>query len=77
MPMIPPEARAMLRELHARVRASTEDVGRAFPEEARRMHAGEIAHRGIRGQATPEEARALIEEGVTVAPLPPLPDDLN
>jgi hypothetical protein len=69
--------RAMLRDLHAHVRANTEDVGKAFAEKAFLMHQGEIEHRPIRGQATPEEAAALREEGVPVAPLPPLPDDLN
>jgi hypothetical protein len=69
--------RAMLRELHAHVRANTEDVGGSFPDQALKMHTGEIEHRAIRGQATPDEAAALREQGVMVAPLPPLPDDLN
>ncbi|MGJ7489716.1 DUF1178 family protein [Variovorax sp. ZT4R33] len=50
--------------------AKTEDVGDRFADEARRMHYGETAERGIRGQATREEAVALIEEGVPVLPLP-------
>jgi hypothetical protein len=45
-------------------------VGTAFAEEARAMHLGETDHRSIHGQATPQEARALIEQGVPVAPLP-------
>lgn len=69
--------RAMLRDLHAHVRAHTEDVGKTFAEKALLMHQGEIEHRPIRGQATPEEAAALREEGVPVAPLPPLPDEMN
>jgi hypothetical protein len=48
----------------------TEDVGERFPEEARRIHFGEIEARGIRGQATPEERRALLEEGIEVMSLP-------
>jgi hypothetical protein len=52
------------------VLAHTEDVGRRFAEEARRMHYGEIEHRGIRGQATAEERIALTEEGIEVMPLP-------
>lgn len=48
----------------------TEDVGRRFPEEARRMHYGEIEQRGIRGQASHEERQALAEEGIEVMPLP-------
>jgi hypothetical protein len=50
--------------------ASTEDVGERFPEEARRIHYGEVEERGIRGQATPEDAEALREEGIEVVALP-------
>ena len=56
---------------------STEDVGERFADEARAMHQGEIAQRGIRGRTTPEEALELIEEGIEIAPLPVLPDDVN
>ena len=48
----------------------TEDVGERFPEEARRIHYGEIEQRGIRGQATREAADALREEGIEVFSLP-------
>ncbi len=44
----------------------TEDVGERFPEEARRIHYGETACRGIRGQASAEDAEALREEGIEV-----------
>ncbi|MBC7602981.1 MAG: DUF1178 family protein [Ramlibacter sp.] len=50
--------------------AKTEDVGERFPEEARRMHYGEVEERGIRGEAPREEAEALLEEGIGVMPLP-------
>lgn len=59
----------------ARVLAQTEDVGRAFPEEARRIHYEEAPSRPIRGQATPEETRDLLEEGIEVLPLPVPPED--
>ena len=49
---------------------NTEDVGERFPEEARRIHYGEIEQRGIRGQATREAADALREEGIEVFSLP-------
>jgi len=49
---------------------NTEDVGERFPEEARRIHYGEVEERGIRGQATPEAADALREEGIEVFSLP-------
>lgn len=44
----------------------TEDVGDRFPEEARRIHYGEVKERGIRGRATPEDAHALREEGIEI-----------
>jgi hypothetical protein len=53
--------------------ASTEDVGDRFPEEARRIHYGEIEERGIRGKASREDADALREEGIEVMALP-IPD---
>ncbi|MES2631777.1 MAG: DUF1178 family protein [Pseudomonadota bacterium] len=52
------------------VLANTEDVGERFPEEARRIHYGEVQVRGIRGQASREETEALMEEGIGVVPLP-------
>jgi hypothetical protein len=55
---------------------STEDVGDRFPEEARRIHYGEVEERGIRGRATKEDADALREEGIEVMALP-LPDALK
>ena len=63
---------AALRELLAR----TEDVGERFAEEARRMHYGEVAERSIRGRASAKDARALLEEGVPVLPLP-LPEGFD
>lgn len=54
------------------------DVGKAFPEEARRIHYKEAPARSIRGQATNEEHAELIEEGIAVLRLPvPPPDMLN
>ncbi|MGL4264965.1 MAG: DUF1178 family protein [Afipia sp.] len=68
---------AKLRELRDHVLKSADNVGNKFPEEARKMHYGDIEHRAIYGEATTEEARALIDEGVEVAPLPVLPGDRN
>lgn len=45
-------------------------VGRAFAEQARAMHYGEQDRTSIHGEVAAEEARALIAEGVEVAPLP-------
>ena len=51
------------------VLASTEDVGERFPEEARRIHYGEVEERSIRGRASREDAEALREEGIEVTRL--------
>ena len=69
------ELRALAQELHAKIIAATDDVGEQFTQEARRIHDGEAPERPIRGQASPEEARALIEDGVSILPMPILPDD--
>ncbi|SES35176.1 DUF1178 family protein [Rhizobium sp. NFR03] len=66
-----------IREMVSTIRANAEDVGEKFPEEARKIHYGEADARGLIGRATVEEARALIEEGIDVAPLPILPDEVN
>lgn len=71
------EALAKLKAAVAEVKANSEDVGERFPEEARRIHYGEAEARGIIGQASLDEAEALLEEGIAVAPLPILPDDVN
>jgi hypothetical protein len=63
-------AEQALAELRRRIEASTENVGRDFALEARRIHAGEAPERPIRGEARPAEARALLEDGIPVAPLP-------
>jgi hypothetical protein len=71
------ELRAKLKELRDHIVKNADNVGEKFPNEARKMHYGEIEHRPIYGEASPEEARALIDEGVEVSPLPVLPEDRN
>lgn len=63
---LPIEAIVKLREL---VR-NTENVGRRFPDEARKIHYEEVPPRAIRGQASHEEAKALTEEGIEFTSLP-------
>lgn len=75
-----PEKREMMRKLREMVKAvreNAEDVGDRFPEEARKIHHGESEARGIIGKASGEEARALVEEGIEIAPLPEFPEDLS
>lgn len=50
--------------------ANTEDVGERFPEEARRIHYGEVDPRGIRGQASERERESLRDEGIEIASVP-------
>ena len=51
----------------------SEDVGKAFPAEARKIFYKESPQRSIRGQATQAEHEELLDEGIPVArlPLPP------
>lgn len=55
----------------------SEDVGREFPSEARKIFYGEAPARAIRGQASSEEHDELLEEGIPVARLPVPPGKAN
>jgi hypothetical protein len=71
------ESQAMMMEAMSRIRRHVEenfdDVGDAFASEARAIHEGRSEERGIYGEATPTEVKALVADGVPVAPLPPEP----
>ena len=70
---MPPEvqkALAALAKAQAEALKSSTWVGDKFAEETRKMHYGERDEAPIHGQASLAEAKALIEEGVPVAPLP-------
>jgi hypothetical protein len=71
------EVRAKLKELRDHLTKNSDYVGQKFPEEARKMHYGEIEHRSIYGEASAEEAKALHDESIEFHPLPVLPDDRN
>jgi hypothetical protein len=71
------ELRKKLKELREHLVKNADYVGRKFPEEARKMHYGEIEHRSIYGEASPEDAQELHEEGIEFHPLPVLPDERN
>ena len=77
--MSPQEAefRRKLKELRNHLTKNADYVGTKFPEEARKMHYGEIDHRSIYGEASPEDAKELYEEGIEFHPLPVLPDERN
>lgn len=59
-----------LAEVQKEILAKSEWVGRDFADRARAMHYGEEPHQQIHGEVAADEARALLEEGVEVAPLP-------
>jgi hypothetical protein len=71
------EFRAKLKDLREHLIKNADNVGPKFPEEARKMHYGEIEHRSIYGVASPDEAKDLAEEGIEFHPLPILPDERN
>ncbi|WP_109481703.1 DUF1178 family protein [Paraburkholderia sp. C35] len=64
------ELQAQVMRALREVLEKTENVGDRFAEEARRIHYNEAPARSIRGVTTPEDARALVEEGIDVMPLP-------
>jgi hypothetical protein len=71
------EMMRMMRDYKKHVETHSEDVGKNFAEEARKIHYKETQERGIRGQATRDETIELIEEGIDVHPVPILPEDGN
>ncbi len=71
------EFRKKLKELREHLTKNADNVGTKFPEEARKMHYGEIEHRSIYGEASPQDAKELHDEGIEFHPLPVLPDERN
>jgi hypothetical protein len=73
---MPDAARTMMMEQIEKARRHVEDnfdyVGDRFAQEARDIHEGDSEARNIYGEATPPEVRALAEDGIQVAPLPPV-----
>lgn len=66
-----------LRQMRSRILESSENVGTEFASEARKIHYGEAEERSIYGETTPKDAADLLDEGISVVPLPELPDDKN
>jgi len=69
------EMHRQLKELRDKVESSCDYVGPQFAEEARKIHYGEVAARGIYGETTPEQAEALKDEGVAFARIPWVPKE--
>lgn len=63
-------AREKLSALRKEIEQTHDYVGERFTEEARKMHFGEVEHRGIYGEATKDQAQELASEGINVTPLP-------
>jgi len=74
---VPPAMAEIVRKVRAEVAKSAEYVGGRFAEEARRIHYEERPERGIYGEATAGEVAELDAEGITVFPLPTLPEEHN
>jgi hypothetical protein len=68
---------AEMKQLRDKVIANSEDVGQKFPEEARKIHYGETEARAIYGEASRDDVESLLDEGVEIVPLPPVPEDAN
>jgi hypothetical protein len=65
-----PEFQVAYMQMAKEVLAKTEDVGKDFAREARKIHDGTSKERGIRGQASHDETMELLDEGIDVMPLP-------
>ena len=52
------------------VEKNTENVGKNFAEEARKIYYGEKKARAIRGESTEKESQDLLEEGIPFSKLP-------
>jgi hypothetical protein len=75
-----PQQRAFvetMRKMREHVLSTSENVGKNFVQEARKIHYEEAETRSIHGEASIDEARALSEEGIDIFPIPELPDDRN
>ena len=64
------QALAQMRQM---IESDSDYVGLNFAAEARKIHLGEAPTRAIYGEAKADEARALLEDGIPVAPLPFMP----
>ena len=63
----------MIQAMRKHVEVNSTYVGKHLLKEARAIHDGTAPERMIHGEAAPEEAKALVEDGVQIAPLPFLP----
>ena len=67
------EAIKTLRNMRKVIEENFDYVGEKFPEEARKIHQGEVEKHNIYGDATKEETDELKEEGIDVTQMPWVP----
>ena len=67
------EAIKTLRKMREVVEQNFDNVGGSFPEEARKIHHGEVEKHNIYGDASKEEAQELREEGIEISQMPWVP----
>ena len=68
--LAPEEKLLLLKQVISTLIANSEDVGRDFVREVRRIHYLESPQRAIRGEASREEFEELQDEGIDVLMLP-------
>jgi hypothetical protein len=76
----PAEAQHLLQLLVKKLQESaekSEDVGDDFPVEVRRIHFGDAEDRAIRGKASAADVTSLLEEGISVLPIPVAKEDMH
>lgn len=71
------EKAAMAQMVYQYLYETSEDVGRDFAKEVRKIHYEETEYRRIRGIASKDEVESLHEEGIDVMPLDWTPPDRN
>lgn len=70
--LVPEPIRELMKGWREHIAKNYDYVGDKFAEEAREIHETGDTERLIYGKATQNEARELIEEGINIAPLPPM-----
>jgi hypothetical protein len=66
-----------IRMFREKLLASAEYVGPRFADEVRQMHDDEEPRRHVWGEATGDEVNDLLDDGIAVFPVPPLPEELD
>lgn len=64
------ELEQALAHMKKQVEENSDYVGMNFAKEARAIHDGDAPERAIYGEAKLDDAKALLEDGIPVAPLP-------